>query len=285
MHDVSQYMTRKLSIGPSGIPLAAGGKGIAKGVEILPSLGLDAMELAFVQAVYVRSEEKAKEVNEARKKANVRLSVHAPYYINLNSSKKETMDASIERLYMACKMGGLCGAESVAVHAAFRHGNDSKTIKQKILNACNSIYERLDKDGVKIRIAPEFAGAHSKWGTLEECMEIAGEVRGGWCMDFGHAHAVSKGSLTTKKAFDELLGKIEKYDSKYLKDLHIQCCGITFTDKGERYHTSFDSPESTLNWKAMAESFKAFNVGGICITECPGQEKDALLLKNYYDSL
>lgn len=278
-------MSGKLAFGPSGIPLAAAGKGIARGVEVIRELGLDAMELAFVQSVYVRSEEKAAEVNAARTKAGVRLSVHAPYYINLNAAKKETYDASIERLYLACKMGGLCGAESVAVHAAFRHQDDSKKIKEKIVNACNEIYERLDKDKIKIKIAPEFAGKLSQWGSLEEVMDIAHEARISWCMDFGHAHATSNGSLTTRDKFDKILEKIEKFDKKYLDDLHIQCCGITYTDKGERYHTSFDSNESTVNWKAMAESFKAFKVGGICITECPGQERDALMFKKYYESL
>ena len=278
-------MTHKLSIGPSGIPLAADGKGIVKGIEMIKTLGLEAMELAFVQSVYIKDEDKAKEVKKAQEKAGIRLSVHAPYYINLNSQKKETLDASIERLYLACKMGGLCGAESVAVHAAFRHADDSKTIQKKIEEACRQIYERLDADKIKIKIAPEFAGKLSQWGTLEEVMEIAQENRISWCMDFGHAHATSKGSLTNKEKFDAILEKIEKFDSSYLKDLHIQCCGITFSDKGEKYHTSFDSPESTVNWKAMAESFKEYNVGGICITECPGQEKDALLLKNYYQSL
>ncbi|MBM3282435.1 MAG: TIM barrel protein [Candidatus Diapherotrites archaeon] len=278
-------MNRKLDFGPSGIPLAAEGKGLVKGIQTIKELGLEAMELAFVQSVYIKDENKAREVNEARKKAGIRLSVHAPYYINLNAAKKETMDASIERLYLACKMGGLCGAESVAVHAAFRHADESKKIKEKIVNACNQIYEKLDAQQIKIKIAPEFAGKLSQWGSLEEVMNIAHETRGGWCMDFGHAHATSNGSLTTREKFDHILEKIEKFDQNYLKDLHIQCCGITFTEKGERYHTSFDSNESTLNWKAMTESFKAFNVGGICITECPGQEKDALLLKNYYESL
>lgn len=278
-------MSKKLWFGPSGIPVAVAGKGIARGVEVVKELGLDAMELAFVQSVYVRSEDKAREVNEARKKANIRLSVHAPYYINLNAAKKETYDASVERLYLACKMGGLCGAESVAVHAAFRHADESKKIKEKIMHACATIYEKLDKDGVKIKIAPEFAGKLSQWGTLHECMEIAAENRISWCMDFGHAHATSNGSLTTREKFDKIFEQIEKFDKKYLEDLHIQCCGITYTDKGERYHTSFDSNESTLNWKAMAESFHTYKVGGICITECPGQEKDALLLKNYYESL
>ncbi|MFH0969929.1 MAG: TIM barrel protein [Candidatus Diapherotrites archaeon] len=278
-------MTRKLGFGPSGIPRSTNGKGIVQGVYTIKELGLDAMELAFVQSVYIKNEEKAMEVNEARKKEGIRLSVHAPYYINLNSQKNETLKASIERLYLACKMGGLCGAESVAVHAAFRHGDESKKIKEKIVNACNQIYDRLDKNGIKIKIAPEFAGKKSQWGNLEEIMEIAQENRLSWCMDFGHAHATSNGSLTKKEKFDEILEKIEKYDKNYLKDMHIQCCGITFTEKGEKYHTSLDSHENTMNWKAMAESLKEFNVRGICITECPGQEKDAMLLKKYYDSL
>ncbi len=279
-------MRTPLSFGPAGIPQSVAGKGIVRGVEAVKELGLDAMELEFVQSVYLK-EEKAKEVFEAKKNAGIRLSVHAPYYINLNARKEETMRASIERLYLACKMGGIAGAESVAVHAAFRHEQNPKEIKEKILTACNEIYERLDADGINhIQIAPEYAGKHSQWGTLEEIMEIASEnKRLRWCMDFGHAHACTNGSLTNKKAFDALLGQIEKYDKKYLEDLHIQACGITFSDKGERYHTPFESEESTLDWKGMLESLKAFNVGGIFIAETPQQEHDALLCQKYYESL
>ncbi len=252
---------------------------------MLPSLGLDAMELEFVQGVYIKTKEKAEEVNAARKKQNVRLSVHASYYINLNARDPKTQHASIGRLYDCARMGGLSGAESVAVHAAFRHEQDSKIIKQKIINACNEINAKLEEEKIPVKIAPEYAGKHAQWGTLEEVMEIAQEKNISWCMDFGHYHATHNGILTKKEEFDKLLAQIEKFDANYLKDLHIQCCGITYTEKGERHHTSFDSNESTLNWKAMAESFKEFKVGGICITECPGQEKDTLLLKNYYDSL
>ncbi|MEK6902249.1 MAG: TIM barrel protein [archaeon] len=278
-------MTRKLSFGPAGIPAAAKGKGVVEGVHALPKLGLDAMELEFVQGVYIKTNEKAEEVNAARTQENVRLSVHASYYINLNAQSPEPYDASVKRLYDSARMGGLSGAESIAVHAAFRHQNDSASIKKRIMDACASINEKLSDEKIKTKIAPEYAGKHAQWGTLEEVMEIAQEKDISWCMDFGHYHATHGGNLTNKDAFDTVLAQIEKFDSNYLKDLHIQCCGITFTEKGERYHTSFDSPESTLNWKAMAESFKEFKVGGICITECPGQEKDTVLLKNYYDSL
>ena len=278
-------MAHRLSFGPAGIPQSVAGKGIVRGVERVRELGLDCMELEFVQSVYLK-EDKAKEVNDAREKAKVRLSVHAPYYINLNARSPETMNASIERLYLACKMGGIAGAESVAVHAAFRHEQDSKAIQQKIIDACEKIYERLDKEGVKgICIAPEYAGKHSQWGTLEEVMEIAQHKRINWCLDFGHYHATHQGNMTSKKEFDVLLEKIEKFDKNYLKDLHIQACGITFSEKGEKYHTPFESKESTLNWQAMLESLKVFNVGGMFIAETPEQESDALLCKKYYDEL
>lgn len=256
-----------------------------EGVKALPRLGLDAMELEFVQGVYLKTPEKAREVKDARDAHNVRLTVHAPYTINLNSRSADTMKGSIERLYQACRMGGLAGAESVAVHAAFRHDQTSKEIATKIKNACEEIYSKLHDEKISIKIAPEYAGKLIQWGSLEEVMEIAQEKNISWCMDFGHYHATHNGNLTNKGEFDKVLVQIEKFDSSYLKDMHIQCCGITFSEKGEKYHTSFDSQESTLNWKAMVESFKEFNVKGVCITECPGQEKDTLLLKKYYESL
>jgi hypothetical protein len=43
--------------------------------------------------------------------------------------------------------------------------------------------------------------------------------------------------MKTKGAFDKLLEEIEKFDRKYLDDLHIQACGITYSEKGEKYHT------------------------------------------------
>lgn len=279
-------MTHPLSFGPAGIPQSVAGKGIVRGVEAVKEMGLGCMELEFVQSVYLK-EDKAKEVMEAKKKTDIRLSVHAPYYINLNAKSPETMRASIERLYLACKMGGIAGAESVAVHAAFRHEQSSKEIKEKILGACAEIYERLDKDGIKhIQIAPEYAGKHSQWGTLQEVMEIASEnKRLRWCMDFGHAHACTNGGMKTKGAFDKLLEEIEKFDRKYLTDLHIQACGITYSEKGEKYHTPFESEESTLNWKGMLQSLKEFKVGGMFIAETPQQEHDALLCKKYYEGL
>ena len=146
-------MTRTLSFGPAGIPIAAKGKGIVEGVNVLPSLGLDAMELEFVQGVYIKTKEKAEEVNAARKKQNVRLSVHASYYINLNARDPKTQHASIGRLYDCARMGGLSGAESVAVHAAFRHEQDSKIIKQKIINACNEINAKLEEEKIPVKIA------------------------------------------------------------------------------------------------------------------------------------
>lgn len=87
----------KIYLGTAGIPLSAKGKSTVEGVKKVKELGLNAMEVEFVQGVKM-SIEKAKELGEVAKTIGVRLSVHAPYYINLCSEEKEKIEASKNRI-------------------------------------------------------------------------------------------------------------------------------------------------------------------------------------------
>ena len=109
---------KKLLFGTAGVPRSTKGKNSISGIERVSELGLDCMELEFVQGVRM-SEKGAKNVHEARNKENVCLSVHAPYYVNLNSLEEEKLKASLERIYQAARIGSLCGAESIILHTAF----------------------------------------------------------------------------------------------------------------------------------------------------------------------
>ncbi|MDQ1275914.1 MAG: deoxyribonuclease [Euryarchaeota archaeon] len=109
---------KKLLFGTAGIPRSAKGNNSISGIERLRELDLDCMELEFVQGVRM-GEKGAGNVLEAAEKRNIALSVHAPYYINLNSPEEEKLKASQERIYQAARIGSLCGAESIVLHAAF----------------------------------------------------------------------------------------------------------------------------------------------------------------------
>ncbi|MEA4825890.1 MAG: AP endonuclease, partial [Clostridium sp.] len=68
-----------------------------------------------------------------------------------------------------------------------------------------------------------------------------------------------------------------------LNDIHVHMSGINYGLKGEKNHLPFE--ESDFNYKACIEAFRKFNVKGCVVCESPLLEKDALLLKNYYESL
>ena len=43
--------------------------------------------------------------------------------------------------------------------------------------------------------------------------------------------------------------------------------------------------ESDMNYKDLMKAFKDFNIKGLIICESPIMEDDAVLLKEYYDSI
>lgn len=83
---------------PSGTPKKPGGT--IGAIAFSKSIGLDTLELGWVQSVRV-SEETCALIKAARDEHKVALSVHAPYFINLNAlsdewpkSRKRLMDAA-----------------------------------------------------------------------------------------------------------------------------------------------------------------------------------------------
>ncbi len=69
-------------------------------------LGLDGLELGWVRSVRI-SEKTCNSIREAAEDHGVALSVHAPYYINLNAREPEKRAASRERLLKTARVAHL----------------------------------------------------------------------------------------------------------------------------------------------------------------------------------
>ncbi len=108
----------KLRFGPSGVPHSATGPGSEAGVRRVKEMGLGCMELAFVQRVSI-GEAAARKLGALAESEDVRLSIHAPDYINLNSREPEKVAASKERILKAARAGHWAGARDIALHQAF----------------------------------------------------------------------------------------------------------------------------------------------------------------------
>ena len=98
----------KLLFGTGGTPLSAANRSTLAGIQRIAELGLGCMELEFVQGVRM-GEVVARQVSQIAKSLGIRLTTHAPYYINLNSHDTEKIKASYRHLIQTARIGALCG--------------------------------------------------------------------------------------------------------------------------------------------------------------------------------
>jgi len=273
----------KLLFGTGGTPHSAAKPSTIQGIERLVELGLGCMELEFVQRVNM-SEDHARLVAGIARSNNIKLSAHAPYYINLNSREPDKVVASRERLLKTARVGAWCGVISVAFHAAFYMGDPPEMAYGNVKRNLEIILEELHAEDNRIWIRPELMGKSSQFGTLEELLELSAELDGvAPCIDFAHWHA-RNGINNSYDEFCQVLSSIEKYLGRQaLDNMHIHVAGIEYGQKGERRHLNLE--DSDFNYKELLQALKDFDVKGLAICESPNLEEDALLLQNHYTML
>lgn len=274
----------KLNFTTAGQPICTEGAGYERAFEILEELKLDGMELEFVHGVRM-SPPNQKLVKELSKTKDMVLTAHGPYYINLNSKEEDKIEASKKRIIDTAKMAESLGAYSITYHAAFYMGMDKEEVYKKIEKSMAEITERLQKEDIKIWVRPETTGKATQWGDVDEIVKLSKTFEQVLpCVDFSHLHARTNGEYNTYDEFAKVFERIGNEIGQYaLENFHAHIAGIEYGEKGEKKHLLLE--ESDMNYKDLMKAFKAFNVKGVVVCESPIMEKDAVLLKTYYESL
>jgi len=273
----------KLLFGTAGVPLSTRPFSTYQGVARIAELSLGCMEVEFVQGVRMKSPE-AVRVNQIATQSNVRLSVHAPYFINLNAHEENKIVASKQRIFQAAYMAGQLGAKSVVFHPAFYLGDPPDQVYQTVKKNLGEVLNKLRESNVKVLLRPEVTGKGSQFGSLEEVLMLSRELEGvAPCIDFSHWHART-GANNSYDEFQSVLKFIESSLGRpALDDMHVHVSGIAYTAKGESKHLLLE--ESDLKYKELLRAFKDNDVGGLVICESPNLEDDALLLQQTYQKL
>jgi len=224
----------------------------------------------------------AAEVNKERQKLNLRLTAHAPYYINLNSHDLKKVHESMERILLTARVAKTAGADSITFHAGYYLGDDKEIVYLRIKQALQKITDDLKKEGIDIWIRPELTGKDSQFGSLSELIRISRDVENVLpCIDFAHYYARSIGRYNSYNDFAGLLKEIKTgLGYRVLSNMHMHFSGIEYSDKGERKHLMLK--DSEFNYKALLKALRDFDVKGALVSESPNIEKDALIMKNIY---
>ena len=276
-------MSEKLLFGTGGIPLSSRSPTSEIGIERIAELGLGCMEVQFVRGVKM-SEEMARRVGDVAKSKGVRLTAHAPYFINLNSADAERVRASKERLIQTVRIASHLRAEGVVFHAAFYLNDPPSAVYAKVKQALEEMVKLLAAEGNRVLLRPETAGKESQFGTVEEILNLSAEIEGIVpCIDFAHLHART-GKSNSYEEFVALLKLVEgKLGRQALEHIHIHIAGVEYGKMGEIRHLNLK--ESDLNYVELLKALKDHGVNGLVICESPNLEGDALLLQDTYNSL
>ncbi len=273
-------MTLSFKFGTVGSPMGTPKKpgGTVGAIAFSKSIGLDTLELGWVQSVRV-TEATCALIKAARDEHDVALSVHAPYFINLNADNEE-WPKSRKRLMDAAHYGNLAGTTDIIFHPGSYFGNDPADVLKVAIPRLEACVKELQKNGDMVTLRPETMGKSAMLGSFEDALAMSKEVDMVQpCIDFAHLHArPGDGSMNTYDEWSRLLEKYGKaLGSKALKKLHIHLSGIEYGPKGEKHHLPL--AEADLDLKALFKALHEFGCGGRILCESPIMEEDALVMK------
>lgn len=252
--------------------------------EYLKSFDLGAYEYQCGRGVRISSET-AKKFGISMK--DIKLSVHAPYYISISSVEEEKRNNSVKYILQTAKIAKCMGATRIVVHS----GSCGKIDRELALNLAKETMSRavlaLKEENLDdISICPETMGKVNQLGTLDEVLSLC-EVSDSMipCVDFGHLNARTFGKVNTADAYAEILNSIEnKLGLDRLKVFHSHFSKIEYTiPGGEKKHLTFEDTKYDPDFEPLAELIAKRGLSPTFICESSGtQAEDAKKMQEMY---
>lgn len=264
---------------PTSTPKKPGGS--VGAVLRLREMNLGGLELGWVRSVRV-SEDTCLKIKEAAQEKDVLISVHAPYFINLNADDEE-WPKSRKRLMDAAHFGHLAGATDIVFHPGSYFGLGPSEVLPKAISRLEGCVQELRENGNPVVLRPETMGKSAMLGSLQDTIEMSKKIPGVLpCLDFAHLHArTGNGTLNSYEEWARLLENYaHELGDSALVDIHAHLSGIEYTEKGEKNHLLIE--ESDFDMRGLFQALSEFNCRGRILCESPNLEEDALLMQSVW---
>lgn len=248
----------QIKFGPAGL---GGVKNAISNLEKYHKLGLRACEIAFTYGVYIKNKEDAVKIGSAAEKLGINLSIHAPYWINLNSYDKKKVEESNQRILKCLEVGTWLGAKTIVFHSGFYGKMSKKETYENIKKQILKLQKTRKEKKYTPELAPETMGKINVFGSIEEISNLVKETGCSFCVDFAHILARDK-----DYNFKEVFAKFKE------KEFHVHFSGIVYGEKGEKHHKKTSEKELKILLNNL-EKDKNY----VIINESPDPIKDSIL--------
>lgn len=268
---------------PKSTPKKPGGS--VGAIIHLASQDLFAFELGWVRSVRV-SEKTCELIKNTANENHVEISIHAPYFMNLNADEDE-WPKSRKRLMDAARYGHLAGASDIIFHPGSYFGRPPEEVLETAIPRLRDCVTELRDNGNPVTLRPETMGKGALLGSLEDTLVMAKEIDGVEpCIDFAHLHArAGDGTVNSYKEWMSLMSSYQKaLGKRSLKRIHAHLSGIEYGPKGERNHLFLE--DSDFDLKALLKALSDMGCSGRILCESPEyMDRDALVIKSAWESL
>ena len=279
--------------GPSGCGdefYEQGHEGILEVPKWIKDYGLDAYEYSFGHG-YQMSIEKAKEAGEKFKEYDIKLSIHAPFYINFANPDEEMYAKTQGYIYTGVRFLRAFGADKLVFHSA----SCGKLKREEALFLTQKrfiqTFDKMEEDGLLdgIWLCPETMGKTMQIGTWKEVIDL--------CVinphlvptfDFGHINSLEQGMLKAEDDYKRIFDyAIEKLGKERVDNCHIHFSKIMYGLKGEIKHLNYDDEVYGPAFDPLAQVLNDYDINSTrVICESMSQmPHDALIMKKIYSKL
>lgn len=271
-----------IRFGPAGIPIQCKSSSTLEGIICCKEFGLDAMEIEFVRGVRMK-EEQAEEIKKTAQKLDIRLSSHAPYFVNLCSTDEYKVLNSKRNIFEAARATFWCGGWITIFHPGYYQKltpSDAYSYAKKNLLGLN---EKISKTNIKgVTLGAETVGKKSQFGGFFEVMRLAQELpflRP--VLDFAHIHSRGDFDIRDEQAYRKIFKVLEGELGDYVKNFHAHFSEINYSEKGERNHLPLGS-NNIPPFRPLLKVIYENGYSGTIISESPKLEFDAIKMRDEY---
>jgi len=250
--------------------------------EWLREMDLDAYEYQCGRGVFLK-QETAEKIGTEAKANGIRLSLHAPYYINLAGTDREKLEKSYSHIQKSVEAAVWMGAKRVVVHP----GGIGKDTRDRAMKRAVEVFADIMKNQSHSHlISPELMGKINQIGNLKEiiafCRTDDAVIP---TIDFGHLNSRRRGELDSPQAFENVI--IELADGigwERTRQLHVHFSRIEYTAKGgEKRHWTMADTQFGPEFDHFVPIMLKYDMQPVIISESAGtMAEDAAWMKRRY---
>lgn len=240
----------------------------------LAGLGLTAYEISFGRGI--RMTDKTAQIIGAQAAAHgIRISVHAPYYINL--ANRANLEKNYHYIKRSLELLALMGGDRLVVHTGCQMQMTRAEALQNCRESLQIVLQRLKNDGFEhYWLCLETMGKYSQIGNLDEiCALCALDPEHLMpTVDLGHMNCLAQGQLDLERVFMQI---------RPFPQVHFHISFVEYNVKGEVRHVTLADQQYGFDLPRVMALLHTRPGNDVVISESDRiMAQDSLRLRDFY---